>query len=227
MQDSASKRSSWKTFTKEQKAAFGLFVFLAFFALLFGWKTFSVHIQRPFELQALRATTQTDFLETSSSKEEEKLKATDTDQDGLMDYDELYVYKTSPYLSDSDSDSYDDKTEVFSGNDPNCPIEKDCKHAIVSENTSQEAAAQEFLEDSSGIVLSLEEPTVNGVSPEALGDMETLLSAFGVEEIQELLKEQGVPQETLDSLDDETLLKLFEQAFSEAVGAEGEKASSE
>jgi len=54
------------------------------------------------------------------------LKNKDTDGDGLSDYDELYLYHTSPYLKDTDSDGYDDKTEILSGNDPNCPTDKTC-----------------------------------------------------------------------------------------------------
>lgn len=52
----------------------------------------------------------------------EQAKTKDTDQDGLSDYDELYIYSTSPYLMDSDSDEITDKQEVDEGTDPNCPI---------------------------------------------------------------------------------------------------------
>jgi hypothetical protein len=56
----------------------------------------------------------------------EALKNKDTDGDGLSDYDEIYIYKTSPYLKDTDSDGYDDKTEVTTGNDPLCPKGQNC-----------------------------------------------------------------------------------------------------
>lgn len=56
----------------------------------------------------------------------EALKNKDTDGDDLSDYDEVYIYKTSPYLKDTDSDSYDDKTEVTTGNDPLCPKGQIC-----------------------------------------------------------------------------------------------------
>ncbi|MDE5936702.1 MAG: thrombospondin type 3 repeat-containing protein [Ruminococcus sp.] len=46
---------------------------------------------------------------------------TDTDGDGLSDYDEIYVYGTDPLKDDSDGDSLKDGTEIKLGLDPNNP----------------------------------------------------------------------------------------------------------
>jgi Leucine-rich repeat (LRR) protein len=43
----------------------------------------------------------------------------DEDGDGLIDYDEKYVYKTDPGKKDSDDDGLDDKKEIELGTDPN------------------------------------------------------------------------------------------------------------
>ena len=67
------------------------------------------------------------------------LQQRDTDSDGLTDYDELYLYQSSPYLTDTDSDGYADKTEVESGNSPICPPEGACVPAII-ETTGNESA---------------------------------------------------------------------------------------
>ena len=50
----------------------------------------------------------------------------DTDNDGLSDWDELYVHKTSPFIEDSDSDGYSDGQEIQLGKDPNCPTGHNC-----------------------------------------------------------------------------------------------------
>ncbi len=42
----------------------------------------------------------------------------DSDNDGLTDYDEVYVYGTDPYNPDSDGDGYSDGIEVYYGSDP-------------------------------------------------------------------------------------------------------------
>lgn len=55
------------------------------------------------------------------------LRGQDTDQDGLSDYDELYVQDTSPYLPDSDSDGTSDADEIRNGTDPNCPEGTVCR----------------------------------------------------------------------------------------------------
>ena len=56
------------------------------------------------------------FGETSQAQ----LSAKDTDGDGLNDYDEINVYKTSPYLEDMDSDGVSDFEEIKQGTNPNC-----------------------------------------------------------------------------------------------------------
>ncbi|MFH0814573.1 MAG: hypothetical protein V1902_00555 [Candidatus Falkowbacteria bacterium] len=70
------------------------------------------------------------------------LKTMDTDQDKISDYDELSIYGTSPYLADSDSDSFDDKTEIDSGNDPNCPKGQNCftSEVLATTNTAGSSA---------------------------------------------------------------------------------------
>src|SRR3989339_814971 len=106
------------TFSKEQKAAHGLLIAFGAFGLIFGvfylWK----HIAAPFAISYCGPR-----LQTSDEKENEavqKAKRTDTDGDGVNDYDELYVFKTSPYLMDTDSDGMNDQVEIASGSDPAC-----------------------------------------------------------------------------------------------------------
>ncbi|MFP4514965.1 MAG: hypothetical protein ACLFNO_03120 [Parcubacteria group bacterium] len=47
-----------------------------------------------------------------------ELKAMDSDQDGLNDYEELNIYNTDPNNADSDGDGYEDGEEVENGYDP-------------------------------------------------------------------------------------------------------------
>ena len=47
-----------------------------------------------------------------------KVYRNDTDFDGLMDYDELFIYHTSPRKRDTDEDGYPDGLEILEGFDP-------------------------------------------------------------------------------------------------------------
>ncbi len=59
------------------------------------------------------------------------LRLRDTDHDGLTDFDELYVYTTSPYLYDTFSYGISDK-EVITKGLPLCPKGQDCSTPIAS-----------------------------------------------------------------------------------------------
>ena len=59
----------------------------------------------------------------------------DTDNDGLSDYDEKYVYGTSPYLSDSDSDGVSDYDEIMTGDLPLCAGDT-CEESLAEVDSS-------------------------------------------------------------------------------------------
>ncbi|MDP2586375.1 MAG: hypothetical protein Q8P32_01200 [Candidatus Komeilibacteria bacterium] len=118
------------------------------------------------------------------------LKEKDTDQDGLSDYDELYLYKTSPYIPDSDSDGYADGEEIKNGQDPNCPAGISCASITLPANTQ--------------------------LSPEDLPDE---LGALTPEQIRGLLRQSGVSEQELQAVSDEELVSSFTQILLEQQGA--------
>jgi hypothetical protein len=54
---------------------------------------------------------------TGFNADDEALKTKDTDGDGLSDWDEIHVYKTSPYLEDTDGDGRISRQQYISGFD--------------------------------------------------------------------------------------------------------------
>lgn len=119
------------------------------------------------------------------------LKAKDTDSDGLSDYDELYLYSTSPYIADSDSDSVSDSDETRRGTDPNCPEGKSCGVLAASNSNAN--------------------GNVNGTAA-------TNTSApadASAQQLREALIAAGVPKTQLDAVDDATLLSSYQSVLAE------------
>lgn len=207
-------RQEPRTLTAEQKVAFALLVFLGLGGVYFGFRSFGANIRRPMDLQIAEYLKGERFL-TSSQREAAELEAAktrDTDGDGLTDYDELYVYKTSPYLSDSDSDGFDDKTELFSGNDPNCPKDTACEQAAEEVATSS-AQIPELVEALGGASALLSAGQYDFNSRE---DVEAFFRQATIDEIRTALLKSGVPKEELDQISDEDLAAFFERTLQDA-----------
>ena len=128
----------------------------------------------------------------------EEMKTKDTDADGLNDYDESRVYHTSPYLADSDSDGVDDKTELENGDDPNCPVGKECgglAAALESQVTASATAAEELTQQEEEVLQQFMNPTP--------------------EQIRQMLVQSGMKTEDLAGIDYATLLDLYRQSLAE------------
>lgn len=200
----------------EQKVAFGLLMFLGLGGVVFGAQSFGANMMRPIQEQIAAFYTGEEFLTSDEreAREMEESKIKDTDGDGLVDYDELYVYKTSPYIADSDSDGYDDKQEVYSGNNPNCPVGKTCNSWVsaAEEVNTQNDVANGFIQ-SLGDGKLLDAGSVQLDTPE---DIENFFQELTLAQLRSALVAAGMPQEELDAIDDETLKQLVSDVVGES-----------
>jgi len=137
------------------------------------------------------------------------LQAKDTDGDGLSDYDELNRYKTSPYLKDSDSDTFDDKTEIASGNDPNCPAGQDCAIAAPTPTTPTLGVGS----TPSVTQLPLTAPPL---APPLQGGGTSALPPFSPETARAILKQGGLTEEQVNSFDDAALREIYDESLKNA-----------
>jgi len=131
---------------------------------------------------------------------------TDTDHDGLTDYDETNVYQTSIYLEDSDSDGISDKDEIDRESDPNCPEGTDCTSSATNFNTTGGSATTTDIDytlpNDLNAASSSEESLRNALSGETTAA-----------ELRKVLIESGADQALLDQISDEDLLKSYQEVL--------------
>lgn len=148
------------------------------------------------------------------SDEQAKLKAVDTDHDGFTDYDELYVYSTSPYLPDTDSDDVSDKDEVAKGTNPLCAEGKTCSDQADLPATSTSAGVvvnpmqgtiDAFNNSVTGLLSTSTQPATNTGSE--LDDLRNLVNDLPALRRSLIATGRFTPAD-LEKVSDETLRKL-------------------
>jgi hypothetical protein len=156
--------------------------------------------------EEIEATLRGQSPKTSQEQQDDALKAQDTDKDGLSDYDELNIYNTSPFLEDSDSDGVLDKIEIERGQDPNCPIGKDCTSSVLTSPAITVTSSLEANTAASGLV---SQPTATS------SDLIGISSLFpsDASSLRQILLESGMDQSMLDQFSDEDLLQAYQEAF--------------
>lgn len=195
--------SPYRKLSRSEK--WGLFVLSAAtlsIVVLAAWQMRGT-IFKPFELNP----GESDIRERlDPTKDINELRNNDTDQDGLSDFDELYVHSTSPYLPDSDSDGITDSAEIKAGKDPNCPEGQDCNISQTGE-TAQEAGEEEVdLTEQEKAELILELPP---------------------DQLRGLLLEAGVSAEALNELSDEELKEMIAEIIRQEGGMAGSTTTEE
>ena len=188
--------------TKEQKTGAVLLSIFTIFAIVLGVLQIRNTMYAPFALNKKIPQ----FLKHDISGSE-SLVYRDTDKDGLNDFDELYVYGTSPYLADTDSDEIPDKTEVEKGTNPVCPEGKDCAlfGADASALPAYAPATSSLEQDQTDFTLAdLEKATTDPT------------------QIRRMLLESGVDKKVLDATTDAELIKMIKDLMVATGTASGQ-----
>ncbi|HLD60610.1 MAG TPA: hypothetical protein VJA27_00545, partial [Patescibacteria group bacterium] len=127
MADVPGGRLSFSALRKEQKIGFFLLLIFALLTVGLGALQIRNTMYAPFALNNKVPSILKDEVNNI-----EALSFRDTDFDELNDFDELYVYNTSPYLPDTDSDGIRDKKELEGGTNPLCAEGKDCGGVVAA-----------------------------------------------------------------------------------------------
>ncbi len=154
---------------------------------------------------------------------QEDLKTKDTDKDGLSDWDEINIYKTSAYLEDSDSDGYNDKEEIMEGHNPNCPQGKNCGTSnpfIVEKPTPTDTvvsqkdlnALNQLSEMTNNAGFTVEKANSNKASLDQIFSGQS-----SAEELRQVLLDAGFDKNMLDKISDEVLLKSYNKTLEQGI----------
>jgi hypothetical protein len=173
---------------KGQKIGVVLLSIFSVFAVGLGFLQIRNTMYAPFALNNGIPYTVKEDINTN-----EALIYRDTDKDGLNDFDELYVYITSPYLADTDSDGINDKAEIEKGADPLCPQGQNCNSPILTGEglftVSASSSIQEPLPPDQDLSVSLSSPA----------------------EIRKMLLADGFDKKILDETSDADLMNMVKQ----------------
>jgi len=217
--------------TARQRRLFGVVFFVGISALLIGGFSLYNRLYTPFP----KSNANTDATNDVASIINE-LRTRDTDDDGLTDYDELYVYSTSPFIKDSDADGSNDGTEIEANTDPNCPTGKTCGAVVANTNGTANTNAGSMTEvstlrealiksgASASVINSLDDATIISQYQAAVSGSDTTISNsslvnadlenLSASQLRTLLEVNGIDATTLSSVDDSTLLTLYSEALS-------------
>ncbi len=219
--------------TPSQKTGF---VFLLIFSVLVaavGFLQMRNTIYNPF---AASSTKEARDIRSLVDNETLRLQNTDTDLDGIVDYEELTFYETSPYLPDTDSDGIGDKQELDQGTNPLCAKGQVCETqdtAISEQNTSPQLIGTDVQSDIGNPLDAL-----NAFSGEGASSPETDLSSYlssedkeaTIQGLREMIREPKelrtfliqtgqVTQEQLQGISDVELTRIATELFEAQFGA--------
>ncbi|PIZ53194.1 hypothetical protein COY25_03865 [Candidatus Uhrbacteria bacterium CG_4_10_14_0_2_um_filter_41_7] len=188
--------------SKEQKAGFALVLITSVMSIVLGGFYMSRHLASPFDFEYVGPR----FLSVAEQRAEElsTQKNSDTDEDGLSDYDELYTYHTSPYLKDTDGDGVSDPEEIKAGTDPNC-LSDSCG---ADANSAFENAGNQLLENLPPLDPSIQQ-TIEGGLPEATPGDVSALEGMTAPDIRQLLLDNGATADQVDALSDDEIMVLY------------------
>lgn len=228
-------------FSTYQKLTLWIFIVVGAATFVFGILNFQKSIVLPFARRGGANGFQT--ADEQEKARTQKLKTQDTDGDTITDYDELYVFRTSPFLEDTDSDGVTDGKEIAAATDPNCPQGKTCRQALLATAGADTSAASGGAVQGSaaaagtaqGSAATTTAPqaaipdgdTIVQVITDSFGDISTLtparisqtLTAMSTADLKTFLGKLGIPEGAISKADDATLRKLVQESLIEIVGS--------
>jgi len=189
--------------TKEQKIGFVLLLAFAILAIGLGVLQIRNNIYKRFALNKDIPVMIKDKVNTVDA-----LRFRDTDRDELSDFDELYIYGTSPYLPDTDGDNISDGKEIKVKTNPLCAEGTDCGQslqataALASSTTTTVPA--DLQAPATAQITDLENAIKDPVQVRAMligaGVKKEIVDKYSDAELMQMIQEMMSPNSTADSI---------------------------
>lgn len=182
--------------SKEQKIGFVLLLAFGILSIGLGILQIRNNMYSHFALNNSIPTGIKDQVDTVDA-----LRFRDTDKDGLSDFDELYVYGTSPYLADTDSDGIPDGQEVKFGKNPLCVEGQNC-------GLSPEIAAMDAANSSTAMI----DPSLAVPTTSAPLDLQGAIQ--DPVQVRKMLIDAHVSPDVVNKVSDADLMKMITEIMS-------------
>ncbi len=210
----------FKNMDKERKTAL---IVLAVFSLIIVVALFlnlRNGIRGPLDYKKLASKDQNATTTVKNSDELSsdnlELKNKDTDKDSLSDWDELFIYATSPYLEDTDGDGLTDYEEVVTyKTNPSCPEGQTCAGTLTQGDSQNVISNESELGSLYDVLSGLDEVGAEINTSTATSTIATSSTNINPAQLRSLLLENGFSQEDLDAVSDDDLLKIYSQVSAE------------
>jgi len=200
------------TWSDEHRLAISLLAAVSVVMLAFAFLSIGKSITRPFETDGGRFVS----LDQKEAEAKAALKFKDTDADELTDYDELYIYHTSPYLSDTDSDGIADGVEVKKGTDPNCPEGKQCSSGATAAPPANVNPNDALM----GAPTLVDPNSLAGLATgQSSGADTSVLTAFDAVKVRAVLKNAGMSDAQLAKISDTQLKQIYDETMADEVSS--------
>ena len=220
-------KTHWQSLEQKQKAFFAVFVLFSFMALIFSYVSVREGISAPFRVSMKEASKNVELLKDPAEEQEALAKRIDSDGDGLSDWDEQNVYKSSPYLWSTAGDGVPDNIKVAMGENPLCKSGEPCTAQAMKFDLPtgsfplMEMSGQPNVnEQLSEILMGENQVGENFRSTADEAGVEYDLDAIPRDAAllrQALMQTGRVDQARLDSLTDDELLRFFDEAKAEII----------
>jgi hypothetical protein len=224
----------WQAFTKEQRISVGILSICGFFAVALSLFQLRASIREPFLAERAKALAFKQGLVPTDEEIEAKQRRTDTDGDGISDWDETNVFRTNPNLRDTCGDGIPDNIRIATGKNLSCG--SNGNPSGILDTSGIESTSTQLLQNQVGgpnpdqIMSDFAQAALRAQSG-AFGTGSSTSSTEGFiprdpVAIRAALAGK-VDQEKLDAISDEQLLQYYDMALAEQRASAAQAGSGE